>query len=249
MVSDVSAQLSDESSKILSITNLKKSFGEGKHKQEVLKDITFDIAHGEWVAIMGSSGSGKTTLLNLIGLLDQEYENGKILFEGNDIKRLRSAKKASFRSDRIGIVFQNHFLISTLTAKENVELPFIMSSQKFNSSVIEEKALSAIELVGLLNRANYFPEELSGGEKQRVAIARAIANNPNLVLLDEPTGNLDAQTGKAVLNLFRPIISQGTSVIMVTHDPEVAKLADRILLLRNGKIFSLKDTIENTLGV
>jgi putative ABC transport system ATP-binding protein len=240
MVSDTSTQITSESSKVLSIANLKKSYVDGRLKQEVLKDITFDIAQGEWVAIMGPSGSGKTTLLNIIGLLDQQYENGEIWIDGNDIKRLGSAKKASFRSNRIGIVFQNHFLVESLTAKENVELPFIWSSEKLSSSEIEDKAFKAIEMVGLLNRANYFPEELSGGEKQRIAIARAIANNPGLVLLDEPTGNLDAQTGKAVLTIFRDIVSQGTSIIMVTHDSEAAKLADRILLLRNGMIISLK---------
>ncbi|MFX0085756.1 MAG: ABC transporter ATP-binding protein [Candidatus Hodarchaeota archaeon] len=240
MVLDISTQFSNEPSKILSIENLKKSYVNGRLKQEVLKNITFEIAQGEWVAIMGPSGSGKTTLLNIIGLLDQQYENGKICIEGNDIKRLGSAKKASFRSNRIGIVFQNHFLVPTLTVKENVELPFIWSSTKLNSSEIEEKVLTAVEMVGLLNRLNYFPEELSGGEKQRIAIARAIANKPVLVLLDEPTGNLDAQTGKAVLTIFREIVNQGTSIIMVTHDSEAAKLADRILLLRNGMIISLK---------
>ncbi|MHA1966532.1 MAG: ABC transporter ATP-binding protein [Candidatus Hodarchaeales archaeon] len=232
---------SQESPIILSIENLKKTFVSGRFKLEVLKDINFKIEQAEWVAIMGPSGSGKTTLLNIIGLLDQQYDNGKILIEGNDIQRLGSSKKASFRSNRIGIVFQNHFLVSTLTALENVELPFIWSSeQKISSKEIEEKALSAIEMVGLTNRANYFPEELSGGELQRIAIARAISHNPGLVLLDEPTGNLDAQTGKAVLNLFRNIVSQGTSIIMVTHDSEAAKLADRILLLRDGRIINLQ---------
>jgi putative ABC transport system ATP-binding protein len=232
---------SQESSIILSVENLKKTFVSGRFKLEVLKDINFKIGQGEWVAIMGPSGSGKTTLLNIIGLLDQEYDNGKILIEGNDIQKLGSSKKASFRSNIIGIVFQNHFLVSTLTALENVELPFIWTSeQKISSKEIEEKALSAIEMVGLTNRANYFPEELSGGEKQRIAIARAISHNPGLVLLDEPTGNLDAQTGKAVLNLFRQIANQGTSIIMVTHDSEAAKLADRILLLRDGKVINLQ---------
>lgn len=229
----------DNSSIILSVANLKKTFEEGRQKQEVLKDVTFNITQGEWVAIMGPSGSGKTTLLNLIGLLDQQYENGKILIDGKDIKKLGIGKKASFRSNRIGFVFQNHFLVPTLTAKENVELPFIWSSTNFKLAEIEEKVLAAIEMVGLSHRSNHFPEELSGGEKQRISIARAIASNPKLVLLDEPTGNLDAQTGKAVLTLFRQITMQGTSIIMVTHDSEAAKLADRILLLRNGRILSL----------
>ena len=228
-----------ETSVILSVENLKKSFIVGRMKQEVLKEITFEIGKGEWVAIMGPSGSGKTTLLNIIGLLDQKYQEGQILIEGRDIKRFGSTKKAAFRSDRIGIVFQNHFLVPTLTAEENVELPFLWSSSKITTSEIRKKTAVAIEMVGLTNRASYYPEELSGGEKQRIAIARAIVNDPALLLLDEPTGNLDAQTGKAVLTIFRQVASQGTSVIMVTHDSEAAKLADRILLLRNGQVISL----------
>ena len=239
MTSGGSTSVSTESSTILSVEKLQKSFASGRLKQEVLKEVTFEITQGEWVAIMGPSGSGKTTLLNIIGLLDQKYQDGRILIEGTDIKKFSSGKKASFRSDRIGIVFQNHFLVPTLTATENVELPFIWSAGNFSTSEIEKKTSLAIEMVGLTNRATYFPEELSGGEKQRVAIARAVVNDPVLLLLDEPTGNLDAQTGKVVLTIFRQIASQGTSVIMVTHDSEAAKLADRILLLRNGKIFSL----------
>lgn len=240
-----SIEPSTEFSPILSVSNLKKSFTDGKQTLEILKDINFDIASGEWVAIMGPSGSGKTTLLNLIGLLDQQYDNGSIVFKGKDIQKISATKKAFFRSTQIGIVFQNHYLVPTLTAKENVELPFIWSKENLSSAEIEKKALSAIEVVGLSDRANYFPEELSGGEKQRVSIARALANKPRLVLLDEPTGNLDAQTGKAVLTVFREIVSQGTSVIMVTHDSEAARLADRILLLKSGMVFSLKNTLEN----
>ena len=228
-----------QSQNILSVSHLGKSFTDGRWKLEVLSDVSFEISRGEWVAIMGPSGCGKTTLLNLIGLLEQQ-NNGKIVFEGIDVQGLNSKEKASIRSTKISFVFQNHFLVSTLTVKENVELPFIWFKNKLNSSEIEERTLSVIEMVGLLNRVNYFPEELSGGEKQRIAIARALVNNAQLILLDEPTGNLDAQTGKAILNIFRKIVDQGTSVIMVTHDSEAARLADRILLLRKGRIIAIE---------
>ncbi|MHA2246835.1 MAG: ABC transporter ATP-binding protein [Candidatus Hodarchaeales archaeon] len=230
---------SSKSPSILSVSHLKKTFTDGRWKLEVLKEVTFNISRGEWVAIMGPSGCGKTTLLNLIGLLDQQ-DDGKIVFEGTDTQSLNSKEKALIRSTQIGFVFQNHFLVPTLTVKENVELPFIWSNSKSNLSEIEERTLSAIKLVGLLNRVDYFPEELSGGEKQRISIARALVNKAQLVLLDEPTGNLDAQTGKAILDIFRQIVNQGTSIIMVTHDSEAARLADRILLLRKGNIIPLE---------
>ncbi|MFX1283212.1 MAG: ABC transporter ATP-binding protein [Promethearchaeota archaeon] len=234
-----SSQLAQNSSSLLSVSHLKKSFTDGRWKLDVLRDVTFNISREEWVAIMGPSGCGKTTLLNLIGLLDQQ-DNGKIIFEGIDSQSLNSQKKALIRSTQIGFVFQNHFLVPTLTVKENVELPFIWSKNNLKLSEIEERTLSAIEMVGLLNRVDYFPEELSGGEKQRIAIARALVNKAQLVLLDEPTGNLDAQTGKAILSIFRRIVDQGKSVIMVTHDSEAARLADRVLLLKQGKIIPLE---------
>jgi putative ABC transport system ATP-binding protein len=230
----------DNSRISLSVTGLKKTFVNGRYKQEILRNINFDVKKGEWVAIMGPSGSGKTTLLNILGLLDQNYEKGEIKVNGTSIKSLKSSRKALFRSKHIGMVFQNHFMIETLTARENIELPFIWSSDKIKTTEIKQKVDYAIEIVGLKDKVDLFPEELSGGEQQRFAIARAIVNNPEVVLLDEPTGNLDTQTGKTVLSIFRLIASQGASIIMVTHDPEAAKLADRILLLKNGNIISLR---------
>ncbi|MHA1940509.1 MAG: ABC transporter ATP-binding protein [Candidatus Hodarchaeales archaeon] len=225
---------------LLAIKNLEKSYGEGKRKVKVLGDINLKVERGEWVSIMGPSGSGKTTLLNLIGLLDK-HDNGQIIFDGEDILTFSPAEKAAFRSNRIGIVFQNHYLIPTMTLKENVELPFVWSGEKIKLKELNERVLAAIELVGLGDRLNHFPRELSGGEKQRVAIARALVNRCPLILLDEPTGNLDGQTGKAILSIFRTIADQGdTSLIMVTHDPDTAQLTDRILLLKQGSIIELK---------
>jgi ABC-type lipoprotein export system ATPase subunit len=226
-------------SPLLSITNLVKSYGEGRRKVDVLKGVSFNVSHGEWISIMGPSGSGKTTLLNLIGLLDIQ-DDGQIIFEGVNILDFESDEKAFFRSNKIGIVFQNHYLIPTMTLKENVELPFVWNKEKINLTELEERTFAAIELVGLGDRLNHFPEELSGGEKQRVAIARALVTKCPLILLDEPTGNLDTQTGKAILSIFRKIANQGdTSLIMVTHDPEMARETDRKLLLKQGKILEL----------
>jgi putative ABC transport system ATP-binding protein len=225
---------------LLSIKNLEKSYGDGKRKISVLKNINLSVVRGEWISIMGPSGSGKTTLLNLIGLLDK-HDNGQIIFDGEDILTFTPEEKAAFRSNKIGIVFQNHYLIPTMTLKENVELPFVWSGEKISLEELNEKVSAAIELVGLGDRLKHFPRELSGGEKQRVAIARALVNKCPLILLDEPTGNLDVQTGKAILSIFRTIADQGdTSLIMVTHDPETAQLTDRILLLKQGSILELK---------
>lgn len=229
----------DQNLPILTVTHLKKSYGAGTSRIEVLRDVTFDVLPNEWVAIMGASGSGKTTLLNLIGLLDSP-DDGLTIYEGNDIQTLKSNQKALFRSSKIGIVLQHHYLVPTMTVKENIEMPFIWSREKISLAEMEERTLAAIELVGLTERINHFPDELSGGELQRTSIARAIVNKPPLMLLDEPTGNLDVKTGKAILNIFRKISNTKTSLIMVTHDPEAAQLADRILLLKKGELIKLK---------
>ncbi len=239
IVSTLSSNSNNNKQLLLSINNISKSFGAGKKKVEVLKDINFEIFRGEWISIMGPSGSGKTTLLNLIGLLDKQ-DNGEILFEGMNILDLSSDEQAAFRSEKIGVVFQQHYLIPTMTLQENVELPFVWSKEKIGLEELTERVIAAIELVGLGDRLNHFPSELSGGEKQRVAIARALVNKSPLILLDEPTGNLDAQTGKAVLSIFRKIVNQGeTSLVMVTHDSETAQQTDRILLLKQGKLVDL----------
>jgi ABC-type lipoprotein export system ATPase subunit len=175
----------------------------------------------------------------LIGLLDKQ-DNGEINFEGTNILNLSSDEQAAFRSEKIGVVFQHHYLIPTMTVQENVELPFVWSKEKISIEDLNERVVAAIELVGLGDRLKHFPSEISGGEKQRVAIARALVNRSPLILLDEPTGNLDAQTGKAILSIFRKIVNQGeTSLVMVTHDSETAQQTDRILLLQQRKLVNL----------
>lgn len=223
----------------LFVSHLKKSYDEAGKKINVLCDVSFEVTQGEWIAIMGSSGSGKTTLIHLIGLLDQQ-DGGTILFDGIDTLSLTTNEKAFYRSNNIGIVFQAHYLVPTMTVKENIELAFVWTKEKLSLSEMRKRTRAVIELAGLEDRMNNFPVQLSIGEMQRAAIARALVNRGFLLLLDEPTGNLDVKSGKVILNIFRRIHEQGnTSLIMVTHDSEAAKFADRILLLNQGRIQQL----------
>ncbi|MHA1941057.1 MAG: ABC transporter ATP-binding protein [Candidatus Hodarchaeales archaeon] len=225
---------------ILTVTNLKKSYKIGRRKKEVLRNVNFSINRGEWVAVMGPSGCGKTTLLNLLSLLDRRFDDGKIKIEDRDFKSSLSARKSAFiRSEKFGIVFQHHHMIPHLTVRENVQMPFVWANDKFKQSYIDERTETVINLVGLSDRIDHFPDEVSGGEKQRAAIARALVRKPTILFLDEPTGNLDMKTGKAIIALFQTIVNRGVTTVMVTHDTEAAKQAHRILLLKQGEIVSL----------
>ena len=223
---------------IISVSNLKKSFKFGKRKKVVLNNLSFSVGQGEWVAIMGPSGCGKTTLLNIIALLDQEFEDGFMTLDDQKItSSLSSTESAFFRSEKIGIVFQDHYLIPHLTVRENVLMPYIWTGEHYSRDFMDKRARTVIEMVGMTERIDFFPEEISGGEKQRISIARALVRKPKLLLLDEPTGNLDVKTGKAILALFQRIAKkQGVTIIMVTHDTEAAKLSDRLLLLKKGSL-------------
>jgi len=195
-----------------------------------LDDISLEIAPGEWVAMMGPSGSGKSTLVNLIGCLDRPTA-GEIWLDGKNIAGLSAADLNRVRAEKIGFVFQQFHMIPYLTAVENV-----MLAQYFHSMTDEKEALEALERVGLKERAYHLPSQLSGGEQQRVCIARALINDPKIVLADEPTGNLDAANEEIVLRLLRELHKQGRTIVMVTHDPVVARLADRRVELHHGKI-------------
>src|SRR5215510_1385530 len=195
-----------------------------------LDDVSLSVAPGEWLAIMGPSGSGKSTLVNLIGCLDQPT-TGAIRIEGINVAQMSSAELNRFRAEKIGFVFQQFHLIPYLTALENV-----MLAQYFHSMTDEKEALDALERVGLKDRAHHVPSQLSGGEQQRVCIARALINDPKIILADEPTGNLDAMNEEIVLRLLRDFHQQGRTIVMVTHDPVVARLADRRIELHHGKI-------------
>src|SRR5215475_252260 len=197
-----------------------------------LDDVSLSVAPGEWLAIMGPSGSGKSTLVNLIGCLDRPT-SGEIFIGGANVNQMTAAELNRFRAEKIGFIFQQFHLIPYLTALENV-----MLAQYFHSMTDKEEALAALDRVGMKVRANHLPSQLSGGEQQRVCIARALINDPDIILADEPTGNLDAQNEELVLRQLRELHSQGRTIIMVTHDPAVARLADRLLELHHGKIAS-----------
>jgi putative ABC transport system ATP-binding protein len=197
-----------------------------------LDDISLSVPPGEWLSIMGPSGSGKSTLVNLIGCLDQPT-HGEIWIEGSNVARMTPAELNRFRAEKIGFIFQQFHLIPYLTALENV-----MLAQYFHSMTDKKEALAALERIGLADRADHLPAQLSGGEQQRVCIARALINDPNIILADEPTGNLDAHNEEIVLRQLRELHAQGRTIIMVTHDPVVARMADRRLELHHGRIAS-----------
>jgi len=211
--------------------DLVKVYGDGAEVR-ALDGLTMTVGRGEFVAVMGPSGSGKSTLLHILGALDRPT-SGEVWVNGQNLARIRDLD--TFRARTVGFVFQLHNLIPTLTARENVEVP--MMGQPVGRRERRRRAEELLERVGLRDRMNHLPNQMSGGERQRVAIARALANNPALLLADEPTGNLDSQSGAEVVALMRELNRDlGTTIIIVTHDPSVARRADRILLMRDGRI-------------
>jgi putative ABC transport system ATP-binding protein len=218
---------------IISTENLWKIYQLGKQEVNALREATFNISQGEFVAIMGPSGSGKSTLMNILGCLDTPTK-GEYYLRGKLVSTLDDNELAYIRNNEIGFVFQVFNLLARATAFHNVELPLIYKGAK--KKVREEKTRKALEMVEMSDRMNHRPSELSGGERQRVAIARALVNEPSLVLADEPTGNLDSKTGLEIINLFRKIHSQGNTIIVVTHEREIADHAHRIIFLKDGKI-------------
>lgn len=217
------------------LKEIKKSYFIGAKTIEVLKGITLEIKKGEFLSLMGPSGAGKSTLLNIIGCLDRPT-SGIYLLDGIDVNTLSDNELAEIRNKKIGFVFQNFNLIPRLSAVKNVELPLLYGKVPLEER--RKKALLYLEKVGLSDRADHMPSELSGGEQQRVAIARALINNPLIILADEPTGNLDSKTGQEIMEIFRTIHKEGTTIIMVTHEMEIAKKAERIITIRDGICYS-----------
>jgi len=218
----------------LELINVSKYYGKGEIKVPALRNVSLKFYRGEPTCIMGPSGSGKTTLLNLIGLLDKPSE-GKIILNGKDVTQLSEKEVVKLRRHTIGFIFQFYNLIDVLTAFENVELPMLIAGVPKQERI--KKAKMLLSLVGLSDRADHLPDELSGGEQQRVAIARALANDPTIILADEPTGDLDTKTGRAIVELLvKSCIERNVALIMVTHDEEMAKLTHRILIIRDGRI-------------
>ena len=216
---------------IFSMTDICKDYPMGKSVTKVLKNVTLSVSEGDYIAIMGPSGSGKTTLMNIIGCLDVPT-TGSYLFGDKDIKKLRKKQLADLRNRKIGFVFQSFNLLPKLTALDNVALPLLYGGVR--RSERRKRAKEALERVGLSDRLNYRPDQLSGGQCQRVAIARAIVGNPALILADEPTGALDSQSGAQVMDLFHSLHEQGATILMITHDPNVAENAETILRIKDG---------------
>ena len=218
---------------MIELENITKVYPMGKVEVPALRGVTLSINQGEMVAIIGASGSGKSTLMNIIGFLDKPT-TGRYCFEGMDVSKFSDNRLAEMRNRKIGFVFQEYNLLSRASALVNVELPLVYSGVRQKQKL----ALEALERVGLAARAKHRPTELSGGEQQRVAIARALVNNPNVILADEPTGNLDSATTGQIIAIFRDLNQEGITVVMVTHELEIAEQTQRIIRLYDGKIIS-----------
>lgn len=221
--------------KLIELKGINKTYRNGDQELRVLKDIDLEVEKGEFVAIMGPSGSGKSTLMNVIGLLDRPT-SGDYFLDGQEVENLSEKKLAHVRNEQIGFVFQQFFLLSKLNAFQNVELPLIYAG--VHPAKRKEIAEQYLEKVELGSRMHHLPSELSGGQKQRVAIARALVNRPAIVLADEPTGALDTKTGEQIMDLLTKLNQEGKTIIMVTHEPEIAAFANRRIVIRDGVISS-----------
>ncbi len=218
---------------VISLTDVTKTYSNGKVVVRALRGVNLEIAEGEFIAVMGSSGSGKSTLMNILGCLDVQT-GGRYLLDGIDIDALGSDEKAEIRSSKIGFVFQSFNLLARTTALENVELPLVY----MNVPGAERKKLAgeALALVGLAEREDHLPNQLSGGQQQRVAIARAVVNDPTIILADEPTGNLDTATSYEIMSLFRDLNDRGKTIVMITHEEDIAAHCKRIISVKDGEI-------------
>jgi putative ABC transport system ATP-binding protein len=216
---------------MIELKDLRRTYRKGAENIHALDGVSLNIGPGEFLAIMGPSGSGKSTLMNIIGLLDRP-DAGSYRLEGDDVSGLSSDQRAAIRNQRIGFVFQSFHLLPRTTAVENVELPLVYAERRQTRGL----GLRALERVGLTDRATHMPGELSGGQQQRVAIARALVQEPGLILADEPTGNLDAKAGAEVMRIFQELNGAGTTVVVITHNPEVAHHASRVVSIVDGRL-------------
>lgn len=232
--------MADVKQELISLKNMVKSYKNGDQELQVLKGINLEVYEGEFVAIMGPSGSGKSTLMNIIGLLDRPT-SGDYSLNGKKVETLSDRHLASVRNKEIGFVFQQFFLLSKLNALQNVELPLIYAGVSVSKR--RQLAKQYLEKVELEKRMKHLPSELSGGQKQRVAIARALVNNPSIILADEPTGALDTKTGEQIMALLTALNREGKTIIMVTHEPDIADYATRKIVIRDGEITA--DTTES----
>ena len=218
---------------IITVDNVNKTYKNGSLELQVLKNISFKVDKGEFLAIMGSSGSGKSTMMNILGCLDNQYE-GKYILDGIDISKSTENELSEIRNKKIGFIFQSFNLLPRLTALENVELPLIYSSVPKEES--HKRANELLEMVGLKERTHHRPNELSGGQRQRVAIARALVNNPSIILADEPTGNLDSKSEAEIIEILQKLNKMGKTIVIVTHEPNIGEIAQRKIVFKDGEI-------------
>ncbi len=224
-------------SSVVQLEEIHKIYDSGEVPVHAVRGVTLTIGAGEFVAVMGASGSGKSTMMNLLGCLDRPTR-GRYLLGGTDVSALDRNALADLRNQKLGFVFQGFNLLSRTTALENVELPMLYGRRHFSSKEVRERALHSLDIVGLSKRADHFPSQLSGGQQQRVAIARALINEPQILLADEPTGNLDSKTSVEIMGVFQKLNDQGITIVMVTHELDIAHYCKRNLIMRDGRLVS-----------
>ena len=218
---------------IITVDNINKTYKNGSLELQVLKNISFKVDKGEFLAIMGSSGSGKSTMMNILGCLDNQYE-GRYILDGIDISKSSENELSEIRNKKIGFIFQSFNLLPRLTALDNVELPLVYSSVPKEER--HKRANELLEMVGLKDRTHHRPNELSGGQRQRVAIARALVNNPSIILADEPTGNLDSKSEEEIIEILEKLNKMGKTIVIVTHEPNIGEIAQRKIVFKDGEI-------------
>jgi putative ABC transport system ATP-binding protein len=229
---------------VIEILDLRKTYKMGENEVQALRGLSMNVKRGEYIAIMGPSGSGKSTLMNIIGCLDRPT-SGKYILEGVDVSTFSRDRRAEIRNEKIGFIFQNFNLLTRTSAIENVELPLIYSSKNsLNDREMRERAKACMERVGLKGWESHTSSQLSGGQQQRVAVARALINEPAILLADEPTGNLDTKTSEQVMEIFQSLNDEGITIVLITHEMDIAEHAKRIVMLRDGEIVSDRE-VEN----